>query len=265
MSTTKRAFRIITIAALAFVGLGCPNPNTYTTPRTAATGQITHSVAVEAWGFSVPAGSGTGALRATLPTLPTYSLRVGVSESVEIGARAANLTALGLDVKWNPVRSRYLDLAIDPGGQVFHASTASESDSDSTSSSGSFTVAYFHAPILVGINLARQISLVLSPGITYGIASTALAAGSGQSEASTTTGLMGRFGVGIDFRISPGFALHPEITFLRTLSTNPTLLYTAGLGFNFGGLPSFDDAGANASPPPALGVAPSGPEPSPLP
>jgi hypothetical protein len=260
--STKRTFRIITTAAMVFVGLGCPNPNTYTTPRTAATGHITNSVAVEAWGFSVPASGATGALRGTLPTLPTYSLRVGVSESVEIGARAANLTAAGLDVKWNPIRSRYLDLAIDPGGQVFQFGASS--DSGSTSSSGSFTVAYFHAPILVGVNLARQISLVLSPGITYGIASASLTAGSGQSDASTTTGLMGRFGVGIDFRISPGFALHPEITFLRTLDTNPTLLYTAGLGFNFGGLPSFDDAGANASPPPALGVAPSGPQPSEL-
>jgi hypothetical protein len=50
----------------------------------------------------------------------------------------------------DPIRSRYLDLAIDPGGQVFQFGVSS--DSGSTSSSGSFTVVYMHAPVLVGVN-----------------------------------------------------------------------------------------------------------------
>ena len=51
-----------------------------------------------------------------------------------------------------------------------------------------------------------------------------------------------RPGLGFDFRISDRFALHPEITFLKTLKgsdEDSALLYMFGLGFNFGNLPKY--------------------------
>src|SRR5215831_11711723 len=49
--------RIGLLVASALVLLGCPNPNTYTTPRTIGSGHFQHSLAAEAWGFSIPATS----------------------------------------------------------------------------------------------------------------------------------------------------------------------------------------------------------------
>ena len=232
------ALRIGFLAASSLVLFGCPNPNTYTTPRTIGSGHFQHSLAAEAWGFSIPASQANYAsgesLSGTIPTLPTYTLRNGIGESWEIGARVANMTSIGADLKWNFIKSSGLDLAIDPAFQIFQISASDGSGTDET-----IRVSYVHVPILVGINLSRTVSLVLAPGITWGFVSgTATTTNSGSAQASATTGAIGRFGVGADFRITPGFALHPEITFLRGVGTDNTLIYMAGLGFNgiFSGL-----------------------------
>jgi hypothetical protein len=39
--------------------------------------------------------------------------------------------------------------------------------------------------------------------------------------------------------LSKKFALHPEVTLLRTLERDSVTLSVFGLGFNFGNLPSF--------------------------
>ena len=52
---------------------------------------------------------------------------------------------------------------------------------------------------------------------------------------------MGRLGVGFNIRVSNGFAMQPEVTFLRTFEESASLLYMFGIGFNFGSLPSFAD------------------------
>jgi len=51
-----------------------------------------------------------------------------------------------------------------------------------------------------------------------------------------------RPGLGFDFRISDGFALHPEVTYLRTLKSadeNWSSIFEFGVGFNFGSLPKY--------------------------
>jgi hypothetical protein len=65
--------------------------------------------------------------------------------------------------------------------------------------------------------------------------------------------------------------LHPEITFLRNLGGDNTITYIAGLGFNFGAMPNYDDVGAGPPPaapppgyyPPAPGSPPPSAEPPP--
>ena len=58
---------------------------------------------------------------------------------------------------------------------------------------------------------------------------------------ATSDGLFARFGIGFDFRLSPPFALHPEVTAMRSFGDDPDLIYMAGFGFSFGHLPSFGD------------------------
>ncbi|HLK88728.1 MAG TPA: hypothetical protein VKZ18_02475 [Polyangia bacterium] len=252
------ALRTGFLAALPLLFLtGCPNPNTYTTPRTIGSGNIQHSLAAEAWGFSIPASSAysTGeTLSATFPTLPTYTLRIGLGDSWEIAARLANMSSLGGEIKWNFLRSGTLDLAIDPSIQYFHLSV-----SDSNNSNTSLSVGYLHLPILVGINFSRAVSLVLTPGVTYGFASaTDSSTTSGTNQAEATTGAIARFGIGFDFRMTSSFALHPEITFLRGLGTEQTILYMFGLGFNFGSMPNYDDVGGGPAPAPPPSAPPPG-------
>lgn len=182
-----------------------------------------------------------------VPTLPTYSLRVGILDGLEIGGRVANLTSLGADLKWNFLKSDSLDAAIDPGFQWFSISTSVESQNESASSSTS--VFYFHAPILLGFNFSETVSLVASPGIAYGLVSTELTVTDERDAASTTDGFMARLGLGFDFRPSKRFAIHPQITFLRTFDDAAALIYMAGIGFNFGNLPAYG-GGDPAAPPP---------------
>ena len=225
-------------------------------PRTIGSGHFQHSLAAEGWGFYIPATTTTNAygnttsesVSGTLPTLPTYTLRIGVGDSWEIGARVANMSSLGTDVKWNPFKSSGIDLAIDPAFQIFELSLGSGSDTET------LRVAYLHLPLLVGLNISRSVSLVLAPGVTWGFVSGSVATSdSGTQRASATTGAIGRFGIGADFRLMPGFALHPEITFLRGLGTDNTIIYMAGIGFNFGAMPNYDDVegGPQPIPPPA--------------
>jgi hypothetical protein len=224
---------------------GCPNPNTYATPRTAGSGRINHSIAIESWGFSFKDSAG-GTVSATLPTLPTYSLHIGLGEEFEIGGRIANMSSLGADLKWNPIRSRGFDAAIDPSFQYFQISTSDGSGTDTA-----LSVSYFHLPVLLGFNLAKSVTLVATPGVSYGLASASASANSSdRSQASGTTGALARFGIGASFRISPGFALHPEVTLLHSFRTGSVNLYMFGLGFNFGGMPSYADLEDSSGPPP---------------
>ena len=250
--------RIGFLAASSLVLFGCPNPNTYTTPRTIGSGNFQHSLAAEAWGFSIPTTTANNGetLSGTFPTLPTYTLRIGLGDSWEIGARLANMSSLGTDIKWNFLKSSGIDLAIDPAFQIFEISLSA---SDNNGTSETLRVAYLHVPLLVGVNLSRSVSLVFTPGVTWGFASAgATSSTSGTDQASATTGAIGRFGVGADFRISQGFALHPEVTFLRGLGSDNTILYMFGIGFNFGAMPNYDDVGGGPPPIPPPAAPPPG-------
>lgn len=240
------AVRIGSLAATSLILFGCPNPNTYTTPRTVGSGHFQGSVAVEAWGFYIPTVSPSYApaeRSATYPTPPTLTLRLGLGDSWEIGARVGNLSSLGGDLKWNFLKSSRIDLALDPAFQIFE-------DTAWTNGDGTYqSFEFLHVPLLVGVNLSRTVSLVFTPGASWGFTSAGGLRFKDRPDQGTTTGTIWRFGIGADFRIVPGFALHPEITFLRGLDGDNRIDYIAGLGFNFGAMPTYDDVGGG--PPPA--------------
>lgn len=233
---TAIGIRLGALGAMAALCTGCPNPQTYGTPRTTPVGKIQHSVAAEGWGFTGYDADSDRDISGAYPTFPTYTLRVGVADTVDIGARISNFSSLGADVKWNFVKSEAFDMAIDPGFQFFHLSASSGGED------ASMSVLYLNAPLMFGVNVGDSVSVVPTLGVTWGWASASVASDSDSDAASGTTGIMLRPGLGFNFRISERFALHPEITFLKTLKgsgEDSALLYMFGLGFNFGNLPKY--------------------------
>jgi hypothetical protein len=220
--------RLGAIGVAAALCTGCPNPQTYGTPRTTPVGKVQHSVAAE--------GIGTNDAGA-IPTLPTYTLRVGVADTVDIGARIANLSSIGADVKWNFIKSDVFDMALDPGFQLVLLKGV-----NLIRGVEGVNAIYLNGPLMFGINVSDSVSIVptLGGGVWYRI-----------STAGTDSAIfMLRPGIGFDFRISERFALHPEITFLKTLNGSNedlvgdgfgahSLLPFFGLGFNFGNLPKY--------------------------
>lgn len=214
---------LISAAGLCVAVTGCPSPSLYTTPRTIPRGTIQHTVAAEAIGV---AGGGAAGF---VPTLPTYQLRLGVHEQVDLGFRIANMSGLGADLKWNFLRSRGFDLAIDPGFQIYLWGVSSSSDASS------FVIGYAHLPLLLGFNFGESVTLLLSPGFSWGFGSLS------NSEGTTgfASGALARFGVGANFRLTRGFALQPEVTFLKPFEqfSDSGVFITFGIGLQFGAMP----------------------------
>lgn len=239
--------KIGTLGALAALCTGCPNPNTYGTPRTTPVGKVQHTIAAEGIGLAweVPRTTTDSAgnlsttkesFNATLPNFPSYQLRVGVADQVDVGVKLLNMSSLGADVKWNFIKGDVFDMAAVPGFQVFHFST----------NNVGFTQFYGNLPLLFGINVGENVTLVPSAGVTYLLSSGEANDGSDNSAAFSEGGLWLRGGFGINFRISPKFAMHPEITFLKNVPADDeisALLYVFGLGFNFGSLPVYGSGG----------------------
>ncbi len=223
---------------------GCPAMNTYGTARTTPKGKISHSLSEEGYGFSTKVTTTDSSGATTESTvggfvpliLPSYHLRWGVADQVDLGFHVNNLASLGADAKINLLKGR-VDLAVDPGVQWFSLSVGTQDNKES------LNVFYLHGPLLVDFNVNETLSFVLTPGMMYTYVTSQLTSGSDAELATTTDGVYARFGLGINIRASKKFAVHPEVTVLRNFGDTETLLYMAGIGFNFGHLPSFDDLG----------------------
>lgn len=217
---------------------GCPNPSSYSTPRTVAPGHFTHALSVEGFGATGTAKSidpRTGAPKEEevgefLPMFPSYELRIGAADRIDIGVHLYNLTSLGIDLKLNPLRGLF-DLAINPGAQYFYLN-ASEDESAHVFS--------LTAPVMVGFNPTEWLSIVLSPGVTYAIVAGTVESAEGRDALLAEGGLLFRGGVGAQFRISSGFALHPLVTVSKSFDSSAAF-YNAGVGFIFGDIPTYDD------------------------
>jgi hypothetical protein len=236
----------------AFVGAvvvlcGCPNPNTYQTPRTLDPGAIQVNIAAEGIGASYGGGS------VWAPMLPSVGVRVGVADGLDLGFREQNFDSLGADAKIRLVKGSF-DLALDPGLQVFYANIDSEG----------LGVFYFHLPVLLGFNVSRNVSIVLSPGVVYDLLTANVSNGGGVTGSATASGFLGRLGVGVDFRTSKKLAIHPEVTVMDNFADGGVIV-VFGIGFNFGAQPDYSDLdrgsedsspGGSANPPPPAPTAP---------
>ncbi len=220
---------------------GCPNVNTYGTARTTPKGTINHGISAEGWGFNAETETtdSSGTTRTTdiqffVPLPPSYHLRWGVADRVDLGFHVNNMSSLAFDAKVNLFKGR-LDLALDPGVQWYNVTIGTGSNNES------LNVFYFHGPLLIDFNVSETLSFVLTPGVVYALVSTDLIADSDRERATTTDGLFGRIGLGLNIRASKKFAVHPEVTVMRNFGDSKALTYMAGVNFNFGSLPDFSD------------------------
>jgi|JI10StandDraft_1071094.scaffolds.fasta_scaffold479386_2 hypothetical protein len=225
LMTTRWTRPLVGLALVGAFTTGCPSPSIYGTARTLPRGTVQHTLAAEVIGA---VGNGT----AVFPTLPTYQLRLGLADNVDLGFRLGNIVSPGVDVKINFVRGAF-DLAIDPGIQGMYLATSDE---------GAGFV-YLNLPLILGFNLSRSFSILATPGVAYAAGFGTTSSSSGGSTSATTyngTGFMPRFGVGLNIRVNNSFAIQPEWTGYYFVDSS-AVLFTFGIGFTFGAQPDFSD------------------------
>jgi hypothetical protein len=211
------------LLTLGLVCSACPSPNTFTTPRTVAAGKVQHTVSVEAIGAFAEDDS------VVLPTLPSYTARIGLADRLELGVHFSHLSSIGADFKWNPVRTDGFDLAIDPGAQAFYFVTGD----------ASVVIYYLHLPVLLGFNVADNVSLVLTPGVSMlGVGGT-IDSGDDELYGGSDSAWLARAGFGVDIRASEKFSVQPEVTFLKSFESGGGVVFLGGVGFKFGAQPEY--------------------------
>lgn len=209
---------------------GCPSVNTYTVPRSVPRKGMVYTIAApELVGVTNKSGATDG----TVIWAPTFVARIGVSDSVDIGMRAGNMSSIGGDAKIL-LHKGPVDVAINP---ALHAYGVTESQKQGTGKERSAT--YLHAPFLVGFNVDDTVTFVLTPGLSYAYAVGDRGPFTAVDKAFIRTGVAARLGLGIDIHGSERFAVHPEITAMRWLTPDSEIMLLGGLGFNWGRLPVF--------------------------
>lgn len=218
---------------------GCPNPNTYTVPRTLGEGETQFTVAPEGFAYHYqPSG---GSVWGATPTGPTLGFRYGVSDRIDVGARLSSLFSPTVDGKLQVIRG-VVDVALDPGAQLLYVLV--RQDPAHPNLAWNAAVLELYGPVLVGFNLSSSLTLVASPGIGYAFATPQVASDNNATTAAQAVGFMARLGLGVDIRTSERFALHPEVTLMRVFDAPQTVLAVVGLGFNIGGMPDYSDLDA---------------------
>jgi hypothetical protein len=225
----------VLVGLLSLLLQGCPSPNIYATARTIPQGKLSHTLAVEGIGFSADSPDtdndgepDDGSISGFIPSfVPTYQLRYGATDNLELGARIATFATLGLDLKYNFLRDSAIDLAINPSVQAMSVGVAQ--------------LVHLNLPLIIDVNINKTATLVLTPGVMQSLALASV----DFDEDGTAVGTMARAGLGVNLRLGGKFAMQPEVTFLKPIAGDDdnltTLLYTVGIGFNFVNLPSFDD------------------------
>jgi hypothetical protein len=217
MARAVGRFRVAAWCALAAACSGCAVPNLYTTPRAT---QVSKFV---------------GVLAPQLVAQPelrnqTYGLelggRLGLAPRLDAGVRT-NFAAAAADVKWNAIRSKHFDVALDGGVEVLPETF------------------YVDMPLLFGVNLSDAVSLLPNTGITLGEGNQPTMDGSdtydnGLRPRRPAGRILIRAGMGAQLRLTPRFAVVPEFTYLGPLDggIHGTSEYFAfGIGFCLGPQP----------------------------
>jgi hypothetical protein len=208
---------------------------------------VAHALALDA--TVLRQGSSTVAVAPS--TLPTYALRVGLAQRVDLGFRLASIFSPGVDAKAHFLRTPFVDVAVDPGVQVIPYAIPG------FPFSGLGLTARADLPLVMGVNLTDTVTAILAPGMVYQWGDAlpvecidAFAAAAhlekgwcmGQAEGfthvghhSAPAGWWQRFGLGLRVELGAdrGVAVQPEVTVLRSTEREEALLLSAGLGISF--------------------------------
>lgn len=186
----------------ALIISGC-HSNLYSTPRTTPRGTSQHIVAIDM--DAVPKSREDFGIDSSLPSL-VYMARVGIADKIDLGIQASGM--LKLDLKINPVRTQYFDLALDPSvaAGIF---------------AGGTTIAPFAVaslPVILGFNAGEAMTLVIQGGPAVS-----------NLPWSTVYPFVGS---GLQLRVGELVTVQPEFT-LQFMGEGRTWA-CYGLGFGFG-------------------------------
>lgn len=173
---------------------------------------------------------------------PQLGGRLRLARDVDIGVRgSSNFNPIGLtlhagtDVKWRFLGAGWVDLAAVPGIRGRFGDADSHDEEGYLASGATFHSAWLlEGPVLVGFAPASWVTVVLSPALVYGLQRPNAGRWHGVENDLLVRGVAARGGFGVDFKIERGFAVHPQITLVRTLRQgDERTIFTAGLGFRF--------------------------------
>jgi hypothetical protein len=218
MATARGRYRANAFYVAAFAACaGCASPNLYTTPRATPVGKFTSVLAPQLVRRPELQQQANSLLLAG---------RVGLAPRLDAGART-NLASVAGDIKWNAIRSRYFDLALDGGVEIMPETL------------------YVDMPLMFGINVSEAITILPNTGITLGNGTQPSMDGNqtyddGRHDRPPAGRLLLRAGLGTQFRFSPTFAVEPEFTYVGPADGGKhgtSEYFAAGIGFCFGPLP----------------------------
>ena len=217
---SKSIYLVIVVALL--LPTGCPNPNSFVVPRTVPAGKVQHTIALEGIGFK-PARyqSDDGSSTAQGVTAPSYALRVGLFDGFDVAGHLYNSISPGLEIKYNPIRSRLFDVALNPGVQF-----------------GKQDERIWHLAMPIGWNALRGLTVIATPGASIVDSEYGWVQYAGPILAEEQ--VLGRFSLGVYLRMTPNVAVHPAMTLLRDIDGEDTI-FLGGVGFHLGRLPEYPD------------------------
>ena len=223
-------------AALLLAGCFVPSVSAYAPPRTQPAGEGMVLVAPET--FVVEGKQGVG-----LP--PSVNGRFGVADGVDLGLRGG-MGGARLDVKGELLRSRFVDVAVAPNASWGpYTTTRTASGRGSEEDRHWVHSHYFGLPVLLGLNLIQNISVVGNAGVLLAEDRDALTF---DDRLVLEDGFALHFGGGMSFRLGPRVHFQPELSAVRFLDQrgHPWIVQV-GIGIGNGVNP-YRDAGFDAEP-----------------
>lgn len=227
MERLPRAMSSLTLGLCMCLTIGCADPNVLSTPRTVPVGDAAFTASTNIESFSaVPTRAPPLLDPPKVGWNPiALGLRTGLASRVDVGGRVG-AASLGIDVKYNFLRSHAFDMAAGLGAQAYWTPLIGGGTSYVPGApSWPWGRLMLTLPIVSGINLGERVTVVPIVGPAC------LTAFGGERTWITYA----RAGLGLSLRPTERFAIHPEVNALQSIGEERShMLVTGAIGFTFG-------------------------------
>jgi hypothetical protein len=165
-----------------------------------------------------------------------HQVRVGLAERVDLGVTAGPM--FGADLKLNFLRTKRVDMAVDPGFEVGPALMLIGGE---YTRNGPYIQGKL--PLLLGFNLMKELSIYMHGGVaaaTYEVHQWNCTSNCYERKAL----VMGVAGLGVQIRLADFVSLQPEASIISTIvpfREEAPNLFQFGLGVSFGAQPDYKD------------------------